>query len=413
MALTDSALAINGGLPVRSPEQPWPPWPIFDETEVQALTNLVRSGNWWFGEQKEAFTREFTNYQQARFGVAVTNGTVAIQVALMACGIGCGDEVIVPPYTFIATASACVAVNAVPVFADIEPDTYCISPDAVQAAITPKTKAIIGVHLGGCPIDFDRILPIARRHGLKLIEDACHGWGVEWKGQRVGAIGDAGVFSFQASKNLNAGEGGIMLTNDESIYQAAWSLHNCGRVQDGAWYQHDTLGGNYRMTEWQAAILRSQLKRLDEQQDLRNTNAHYLDERLQDIEGIEPQRRDERVTRHGYHLYIMRYAASKFGGLPREEFIQAVQAEGIPLGAGYTRPLYAEAAFRTDAQGQLVGSPWAIPMGRRYEEVSCPVCERACREEGLWLGQSALLGGRQDMDDIVKAIGKVAHAARR
>ena len=411
--LTNPELAINGGTPVRCAGESWPAWPIFDESDVEALRRVVTSGNWRMGENVAAFTREFADYQQARYAVPVTNGTQALEIALKACGIACGDEVIVPPYSFIATATACIMVNAVPVFADIDPGTYCIDPEAIEATITPRTKAIIGVHVGGHLFDFDRILPLAEEHGLKVIEDACHAWGAEWQSRRVGTIGDAGVFSFQASKNLNAGEGGIVVTNDEAIYQAAWALHNLGRVQGGGWYQHDILGGNHRMTEFQGALLRSQMERLDEQQDRRNENREYLNGRLAEIEGVKPQTEDPRITRHGCHGYIMRYDSSAFSGLHRDDFIEALHAEGVPAWCGWPTPLYQNDAFRTDGKGRLVGAAWAIPMGRNYhQETHCPVCERVCREEALWLMQQILLGSRQDMDDIIRAIEKIAQAVR-
>lgn len=402
---TGEKLALHGGTPVRT--KPWPRWPEWDEREAEAVAAVVRGGNWFCrgGTRVDEFTRRFAQYQQARFAVPCTNGTHAIELALRAAGVRAGDEVIVPPYTFIATASAVVQVNAIPVFADIDPHTYNLDPKAAEAAITERTRAIIAVHIGGCPADMDAFPELARRRGLRLIEDAAQAVAAEWRGRKVGALGDAGTFSFQASKNLNAGEGGAIVTDNEEIYDRAWSLADVGRVRDGAWYQHEYISGNYRMTEWQAAILLAQMERLDEQTRRRNENGLYLADHLSRIEGIRPLRRDERVTCHAYHLFVFRYDAGAFGGLPRAEFIRALNAEGVPCSAGYT-PLYHQGAFRVDPATHPVAA------ARHYADSHCPVAERVCAEEAIWLFQSMLLGSAADMDDIVAAVEKIQRAAR-
>lgn len=403
-ATAPSQLAIQGGTPVRS--KPWPRWPVFDETEIEAVAEVVRSGKWFShgGTKVATFAERFAALQNARFAAPLTNGTQAIEIALRAVGVKAGDEVIVPPYTFIASASAIVAVNAVPVFVDIDPETYNLDPACVEAAITDRTSAILAVHIAGCPADLDALGEIARRRGLKLVEDAAQAVGAEWKGRRVGAIGDAGTFSFQASKNLNAGEGGVVVTDQEAVYDAAWSLINVGRVRDGAWYQHEWMSGNYRMSEWQGAILLTQMARLEEQTERRNRNALYLAERLSAIPGIAPLKRDERVTRHAYHLFIFRYDGAAFGGRSRQEFLQALAAEGIPCSAGYV-PLYGQKAFRINSETH------PFPAQRvDYSQVHCPVTERVCAEEAIWMGQSILLAEREDMDDIVEAVAKIQRA---
>jgi dTDP-4-amino-4,6-dideoxygalactose transaminase len=405
-ATAPTQLAMNGGSPVRT--RPWPSWPVYDETEVEAVAEVVRSGKWFAhgGTKVNEFAARFAEYQQARFAAPCTNGTQAIEIALRAAGVKAGDEVIVPPYTFIATASAVVAVNAVPVFVDIEPDTYNIDPARVEEAITERTSAILAVHIGGCPADMDALGEIARRRKVRLLEDAAQAVGAEWNGRRVGAIGDAGTFSFQASKNLNAGEGGVVLTDDEKVYDMAWSLINVGRVRQGGWYEHNAMSGNYRMSEWHGAILLAQMRRLDEQTERRNENALYLAEQLARIPGIAPLKRDARVTRHAYHLFIFRYDASQFGGLPRKEFLRALQAEGVPCSPGYL-PLYRQAAFRIDA------STHPFPAQRvDYNAVQCPVAERVCEDEAIWITQSVLLAERADMDDIVEAVAKIQRASR-
>jgi len=241
-------LAIKGGRPIR--EKGFPAWPIFDAREEKAILEVLRSGKWWYGEKVAEFEREFAAFQDARYAVSCTNGTAGLEISLLSLGIGAGDEVIVPPYTFVATASAVLKVNAIPIFADIQLETGNIDPEDVEKKITDKTRAIIPVHFGGLPCDMDALGDIAQKHHLKIIEDACHSWGSKWKGKGTGAIGDCGVFSFQMSKNITAGEGGIILTDNEGIADTAKSYTNCGRGKDKPWYEHYLLGGNYRMTEF-------------------------------------------------------------------------------------------------------------------------------------------------------------------
>jgi dTDP-4-amino-4,6-dideoxygalactose transaminase len=402
-----STLAIKGGTPLRT--KPFPRWPVWDETDEKALLEVLRSGVWGITEDPNSplqqFQRAFSQAHHAKFGLGVFNGTVALQTALMAIGIDYGDEVIVPPYTFLATASACLMVGAVPVFVDVDPGTYNLDPARVEEAITPRTRAIIPVHIGGCPADLDRILEIARRHNLTVIEDACQAHGAAWNGRRVGAIANIGCFSFQSSKNLNAGEGGMIITDDQGLADRCWSVHNCGRVREGAWYQHEVLGSNFRMTQWQAGMLLSQIRNFEEHARIREENGQYLSERLAEIGGFEPQRRDPQVTQHGYHLFISRYDRTGFHNVPRETFLPALQAEGIPCAPGYV-PLYRMNAIKD-----------GIARLKRYTEgkdavetlPNCPVTERACYEEGVWFFQPMLLGTKKDMDDIADAILKVKH----
>ncbi len=405
-------LAINGGVPVRS--EPFPAWPPDDPGYLEALKAVLDSKVWGvLGQQGEAFCREFARFCEAEFAVACTSGTVALQLALRAAGIGAGDEVIIPPYTFIGSATACIAAGAVPVFADIEPDSFNLDPAAAEAMITPRTSAIMGVHIGGMPFNVDAVKAVAEKHGLVLIEDCAQAHGAEYRGKKVGALGIAGGFSFQSSKNLCSGEGGAIVTNDRELYERAWSLHNCGRVMEGGWYDHRMLGFNWRMTEFQAAILRHGLRKLPEQMALRDDNAIYLREQLSQVAGVYPQAFSEGATRSAWHLLICRYDREAFAGLSREKVVAALAAEGIPASAGYN-PLYREPAF---AEGiDYSEFPWAPQIYKgnvRYEEAAqnCPVCEELC-SCSFWLYQSVLLGSKKDMDDIVEAIAKVqAHAA--
>lgn len=397
-------LAINGGRPLR--EKPFPSWPIFDENEERAVLEVLRSKQWGIGgTKKKEFEEKFSSYQNAKYGVAVTNGTAALEIALRACGIGCGDEVITTPYTFMATVTAILYVNAIPIFVDIEPDTYNIDPRKVEDAITEKTRAILPVHIGGRPANMDELLKIAEKNNLCIIEDACQAWGSEWKGRRVGAIGNMGAFSFQSSKNITSGEGGMIVTNDEELYTKAWSLHNCGRLPKGAWYDHYLPGGNYRMTEFQAAILLAQLKRLDEHTKRRMENAKYLNGKLSKIDGIEVLKEDERITRSSYHLFIFKYNPEAFGGLSKEKIAKVLQAEGIPVSVGYTKPLYKEPYLEYFKKCPLSCPYYGKPID--YSELKLPIAEKACYSEGLWIGQNVLLGTKEDMDDIIAAFEKV------
>jgi dTDP-4-amino-4,6-dideoxygalactose transaminase len=268
-------LAIRGGDRVRS--RPYPQWPEWSAEEEALLLEALRSGRWGIGGKKvEEFASLFASYQGCRYSVACMNGSVAIKVALQAVGVEPGDEVITTPYTFIATATAAIELGAVPVFADIEEDGLNIAPESIEENITDRTKAILPVHIAGIPADMDSICRIARRHGLKVVEDAAQAHGSEWRGRRVGGLGELGCFSFQSSKVMTSGEGGAITTNIEELSERCWSLINVGRTRGGDWYQHDVLGYNYRMTEFQAAVLIAQLRRLDQQIERRQANYELL-----------------------------------------------------------------------------------------------------------------------------------------
>lgn len=397
-------LAIRGGTPVRT--APFPSWPVSDQREEKALIEVLRSGDWGVltGTKVKEFEQRFAAYQEARYGTCVVNGTAALEIAMRALGVGPGDEVITTPYTFIATVNAILLVGAVPVFVDIDPETCLMDVGQLEAAVTGRTKAIMPVHLAGCPVDMDAVMDVASRHGLAVVEDACQAWGTEWRGQRVGAIGDLGTFSFQASKNITAGEGGIIVTNDDELAERCWSLHNVGRRHGGAWYEHVRIGWNYRMTEWQGAVLLVQLERLDGHQARRDANARYLREQLVAVDGVYPLTVDSRVTRHSWHLFIFRYDAEEFGGLPRDRFLETLKAEGIPCMPGYV-PLH-----RTPAVVEGINRNRRLIEGTSsedWEPPHLPALERICRQECVWLPQNVLLGDQKDMQDIVEALAKI------
>lgn len=402
-------LAINGGERVCNTE--WPSWPIWGDEERELLNGVLESGKWWYGEKVREFEAAFAAFQDAKFGITTTSGTTALEAALLGMGVGAGDEVIVPPYTFMATASAVLRVNAIPIFADIEPHTLCIDPNDVERKITDKTKAIMPVHLAGFVADMDRLWEIANKHNLYIIEDACHSWGSQWKGKGTGALGHCGVFSFQASKNINSGEGGIILTDSEEIADSCRSFTNCGRRKGGEWYQHFVLGSNLRLTEFQAAILLAQLTRLEEQTLRREANGDILNSGLRNIPGISIPETDPRITRRGYHLYCFR-VDSEVLGVSRERFIAALQAEGVPCSAGYTNPLYKMPLFENAGNGPNY-CPVSCPYyGKEidYTSVCCPTCEQVC-EDTIWIFHSVLLADKSAIRDIAAAVQKVCDNA--
>jgi dTDP-4-amino-4,6-dideoxygalactose transaminase len=400
-------LALNGGSPTRT--TPFPSWPKFDETDERALAGVLHSGRWGMADRIDEFEAAFAAYQEAEYGISLNSGTTALQVALSAVGVGPGDEVIVPSYTFVATASAVAAVGGVPIFVDVLDDTYNIDPASVQEALTERTRAVIAVHIGGQPADLDALGELLADRDIALIEDAAQAHGAAWKGRKIGAIGDLGTFSFQASKNLTAGEGGAVISNNRELADRAWSHHNCGRSRTGAWYEHPRLGSNYRMSEFHAALLLSQLEHLDEQMATRTRNAQLLTSLLAGIEGLTPLKADERVTTHAYHLYVLRFDSERFGGVDRERFIEALNAEGVLCSSGY-RPLYREAAFTNSFADYPLETPY-FSGKPDYSRFECPVTERICAEESVWLTQNLLLGEEADTRDIANAIAKTREHA--
>jgi dTDP-4-amino-4,6-dideoxygalactose transaminase len=398
------SLSLLGGTPVRT--RSFPAWPVFDASEESRLVRALRSGKWGKlnGREVEEFESRFAALHGARFCIGVVNGTVSLRLALQAADLPAHSEVIVPPYTFLATASAAIEANMVPVFADIELETFNLSPAAVAAAITPRTRAIIPVHLGGQPVEMDALLALAQKHDLVVIEDAAQAHGAMYQGRPVGTLGRAGSFSFQSSKNLTCGEGGAIVTTDEAFADACRLLHNCGRVPAGLWYEHHRIGGNYRLGEFQGAVLNAQLDRFESQSELRERNGRYLARQLAGIPGLQPQKRAAGCTRHAYHLFLFRIDAETFGA-PREAVLAALQAEGIPVSRGYGLPLYRQPLFLNKAFGPYLSPAAAGHLD--YEAVHCPNCETLCNDQGAWLEQNLLLGMQSDLDDIVRAFEKI------
>jgi dTDP-4-amino-4,6-dideoxygalactose transaminase len=404
-----SALAMLGGKKAKG--KPFPVWPHYDSNEDRALKEVLESRVWWRtpGTKTLEFEKSFAKFHGARHGIAVTNGTAALEVTIAALGINAGDEVIVPNFTFVATASAVLFANALPVLVDVDPETYCIDPDLVEDAITSKTKAIIAVHMGGHPADLDRLKKIASRKRLALIEDSAHAHASEWRGQRVGTFGVAGTFSFQASKLITAGEGGMIISNNDKFEVQARSVHDCGRMPGEWFYSHFIYGSNYRLSEWQGAILQVQLGRLDQQTKRRHHNARLLDRLLQAIPGITPQKLDDRCTRNGQYAYIFHVNKKEFAGLSTGRFIEALNAEGIPHQASYP-PLHQLDMFRNGEYRKRLSGKQAKEK-HKFLKAKFPVTQRATWET-VWLPQPVLLGDEEDMHEIAAAIAKIQKNAK-
>ena len=397
-----STLAIHGGQPVRTAA--FPAWPYFNDEEAAAVATVLASGNWGstHGTGVAEFEAAFGAYQQADHCVCVANGTLALAAGLRAVGVGVGDEVVVPPYTFIASAAAALFVGAVPVFADVDPGTHLLNAEAAAAALTSRTKAVMPVHIAGRPCDMDAFTALGREHGVAIVEDSAQAHGAQWRGRSVGAIGDLGTFSFQTSKNISAGEGGAAVTNDERLADLLYSLANVGRVRGGGWYQHEHVGLNLRLTEFQAAILHAQLRRHPEQQRVRTANAELLTSLLGDLDGIRLPANDPAVTAHGWHLFLFRVPG--IGGPDRRDaFVRALAAEGIPCSSGYVG-LNHNDAVRREATGL------ASRLGQPYPEPDVPVSDRLVTDT-VWLPQSVLLGGEADIRQVAQAIAKVLRHA--
>jgi L-glutamine:2-deoxy-scyllo-inosose/3-amino-2,3-dideoxy-scyllo-inosose aminotransferase len=415
-------LAILGGAPIRDIKiSPWPKWPVFDNNEERSLLETLRSGIWSYNGPKETeFNRLFAEFTGTRYALSAANGTVTLQIALEACGIGAGDEVILPGLTWQATAATILDVNATPVFVDVSEDTWCIDPEKIEKAITPRTRAIIPVHLYGNFCDMDAILKIARKHDLFIIEDCAHKHGGEWDGKKAGSIGDIGSFSFQLSKTLSAGEGGALTTNRYDLYEKLDALRNCGRrpedkdapVVDKSGGQYFDEGnfiqsGNYRITEFQAAILIEGLKRLPEQNRLRDENAIYLNSLLAGIPGIKPMRRDKRETKEAYFNFSFRYDRNGFNGLSADRFRAALTAElGIEVAPSYIPlnkcSLYAP--HTKPSRHKLSDKYWKEIDPLRFE---LPVCDTIYFEQSACIHHRILMGTKADMEEIASAIRKI------
>lgn len=397
-------LAVLGGQPTRS--APYPAWPVHDERDEQAAAEVIRSGRWggypYPGPQTAEFQRRFEQLQGGRHAVAMANGTVTMEVALRAVGIGWGDEVIVPAYTFQATAAAPMAAGAIPVIVDIDPQTYCIDPARVDAAITPRTRAIIPVHLGAQMADMDTIMHIAEDHNLIVVEDCAHAHGAAWNGRGAGTIGHFGSFSLQSSKTLSLGEGGMLLCRTAELAERAMSIIDCGRPHDASG-QLFAMGANYRMTELQAALGNVAIERFPDQARQRESMAGYLEESLSEIPGVRLLQRDLRHAPRSFYRYIFAIDPAVFGA-PHDAVCYALNAERIPCWQGYEAMHHYE-LFQPRLSRLPV--PSAFPQYFDFARMDLPEAERACQREAVWLDEKVFRAGREGIDDAVAAIRKI------
>ena len=404
--------AMLGGPKVRNTA--WPAWPVFDKREEASVLKTLNSGNWFRGNGKNVaeFEAQYAALTGAKGCLATANGTSALLTSLAALGVGAGDEVIVPPYTFVATINVVLMLNAMPVFVDSDRETSQIDARKIEGAITDRTAAIMPVHLGGSASDIDAILRVAAKRKIPVVEDACQAHLGEWRGKKVGTYGATGCFSFQASKNLNSGEGGAILTNDLDLLEKCYAFHNNsrGRKNTGYDFAYQARGANLRMTEFQGGLLLAQMTRLEEQSKRREQNAQYLSSLLKEIPGMKPSRMYDGCTRNAYHLYMFRYDKEQFGGLERSVFLKALNAEGIPASPGYG-PLNKEPFLKHTLESRGYRRLFSAGELARWQERSqCPENDKLC-QEAVWLTQNMLIGERSDMDQVAEAIHKIrAHA---
>lgn len=403
-------LALLGGSPVRTEE--WMEWPAWDSDAEDPMLSVLRSGKWYrgWGTKVTEFEKQYAELIGAKRALATSSGTTALETALHVMGVDAGDEVIVSPYTFIATYNVVFNQKALPVFADTDQETFTINPHKIEEKITDRTKAILPVHILGLPADMNHINAIAKKNNLAVIEDACQAWLAEYDGKKCGTLGDLGCFSFQNSKNLPSGEGGAVVGNDDNIMDLCHSYHNCGRPYGNSKSEYSGYpyrGGNKRMMELQAVILMSQMKRIEQDADIRLENALYLDSKLTDIPGIIPYKLADGATRSAYHLYPFRYKKEHFDDLPRNKFLKALSAEGIPCSGGYG-PQYNDGLMEEALNSKGYKRLFSEQRLNTYREElrNLPDNDQLTRE-AVWLFQNMLLGSKKDMDDIINGIQKV------
>jgi dTDP-4-amino-4,6-dideoxygalactose transaminase len=401
-------LAITGGEPVR--KKRFDPWPVYTEAERSALDDVLTNRNWggqpFPGKHATAFARKFAEFHTAKYGQCVNTGTVAIQAALKAIGIQPGDEVLVPAYTWEGTVGPILLVNAVPVFVDVDPETYCIDVNLIEQAITPKTRAILPVHLGMRFADLDAIMSIAQKRNLKVVEDCAHVHGGMWRDKGAGSIGDLGAFSFQSSKLITCGEGGIVITNNLEYFERVQSYINAGRASVTDQFHHRMIGFNYRLGEFQAAVLGPQLERLPQQAEVRRASMEYFESRVGTVRGLGLLRSEPRITRTAPYSYVLKYFAEQAKDIPRAAFVAALQLEGIPCDGLFYEPVYRSSLFPVNPAeypALSLGRPAPLDLRTMYR---CPASERAAYHEAIWFPHYLFLSDRKDIDTIADAIFK-------
>jgi perosamine synthetase len=417
-AFTNQDSALLGGNPIRPKgSKLGVKWPVFDDTDVQMVVDAYKNKNW--SEHRfdpDELGQQFQVQYAKLMGVnycAITNaGTSALEVAQRAFEIGPGDEVITQTNTFVATAQTTFNLFALPVLIDSDPETFMINADLIEEHITPNTRAILPVHIGGAAADMDKILAIAKKHKLAVIEDTCQAHMGEWRNKKLGSIGDLGCFSFQQFKSLAAGEGGAVIGNDDNLMARVGGFVNNGR--DPRNQDRTFPGGNLRPSVFQAANVLAQMRRLEDQSNLRDENAAHLDKLLSEIKGVRPTKKYPGQTRRAYYNYQLIYEKEHFNGLPKARFMEAMRAEGIPFGRGIDSNLHLDPFIETYLNHRSFKKLYSKERLDKYrKEIQCPVNEHIGKETGLSLGQTVFLGTKKDMEDIVTAIIKIQKNASK
>lgn len=418
-------LAIFGGEPVR--KEPFPQYPVIGEEEITSVNRVLKRGvlsgyaasngpEFLGGKNVKKFEQKFAEYHGIDYAIAVNSATAGLHISLAAADIGPGDEVIVPPYTFTSTATSVLMHNAIPVFVDVDPKTYCLDPTKIEDAITPYTKAIIPVHLLGHPAEMDTIMQIAKEHDLTVIEDCAQSPGARYKNKLVGTIGNCGVFSFQETKNMVTGEGGMVITKDPLLAERCRMIRNHGEavIERNRSYISNIIGWNYRMTEIEAAIGIEQLKKLDKFNAIRIRNAKFLSAKLSKIKGINIPFEASDIF-HVYHVYGMTYDEKEVG-IPRKFFVDALNAEGIPFGTGYPHPLYENPLFKKQIAYGKKGCPFTCRFYKgktNYKTGICPTAEDLCYHKALWFFNIRPPATLKDMQDVIDAFMKILEIKKK
>ena len=401
-------LAILGGTPVRQ-NKPWPEWPYWDESVVDSIVKTTKSRIWCRIQSTSGtvptFEKTYARMMGTNYCLATGAGTQALNTCVEALEIGPGDEVITSPFTDPGTLASILASRALPVLADLDPESYQLDPVDVERRITPNTKAIMPVHIMGQPCRMDRIMEIAGKHNLRVIEDACQAHLAEYKGRKLGTIGDLGCFSFQSSKTIACGEGGAVIGNDESLMDKCYTVHNHGTSRRG---NTEVAGPKYRMNELEAALLLGQMAGVEERFALRNANAARLTSAIKGIPGITPQKLYEGTNSGSFYIYGLTYSKEHFNGADRSKFLKAVQAEGAPLDPYIARGLHKEPWIDHILSSAVYLKMYSGQRLRQYrEEAQCPNCDKVCQETVIIWASGPLVGTGEDMDDVAKAILKV------
>lgn len=402
-------LAIAGGTPVRQ-NKTWPKWPYVDDKVVESVTKTTKSGIWCRIDSANGtvptFEKEYASLMGAKYCVATGSGTQSLHTCVEALGIGPGDEVITSPYTDMGTISGILSARALPVLADIDRESFQLDPKIVERLVTPNTKAIIPVHIMGQPCDLDSIMAIAKKYNLYVIEDACQAHLAQFRGKKLGTIGNVGCFSHQSSKTIPCGEGGSIIGDDETLMDQCYTVMNHGTNRKG---RSITIGPKYRMNEFEGAVLLAQLSNSVAQWKLRNENAAYLTKKLKSCPGVVPQKLYDGTDSGSFYLYTMGYRKEHFNNVDRAVFLKALAAEGITLSPYIANGLHREPWVDHILGLKVYQTMYSPARLKQYkEELACPICDKICSEEMLMLWASGpLLGTKKDMDDIVNAIMKL------